>query len=111
MANLAEGIQGLVQHMRAEQQMVRDWVESQAEQQAAIQKTLDRLTDRELEVFESIGRGLSARDIGTNLGISAKTVDAHRARIREKLGFSDSSKLLRYAVRWVETDPNSSRIF
>ena len=45
MANLAEGIQGLVQHMRAEQQMVRDWVESQAGQQSAIQETLDRLTD------------------------------------------------------------------
>lgn len=45
MANLAEGIQGLVQHMRAEQQMVRDWVESQAGQQAAIQSTLDKLTD------------------------------------------------------------------
>jgi hypothetical protein len=44
MANLAEGIQGLVRNMRSEQQMMRDWVESQAEEQKAIRKTLDKLT-------------------------------------------------------------------
>jgi hypothetical protein len=44
MANLAEGIQGMVQHMRKEQQMVRDWMESQAAQQQALQETLKRLT-------------------------------------------------------------------
>ena len=43
MSNLAEGIQGLVQHMRTEQQMVREWVESQAEQQQTLNTTLDRL--------------------------------------------------------------------
>jgi hypothetical protein len=43
MANLAEGIQGMVQHMRKEQQMVRDWMESQATQQQALQETLKRL--------------------------------------------------------------------
>ena len=43
MANLAEGIQGMVQHMRKEQQMVRDWMESQSAQQAALQETLKRL--------------------------------------------------------------------
>ncbi|WP_448955662.1 flagellar motor protein MotA [Labrys neptuniae] len=43
MAQLAEGIQGLVQHMRSEQQMIRDWVESQAEQQRDIKGVLERL--------------------------------------------------------------------
>jgi hypothetical protein len=43
MVNLAEGIQGLVQHMRAEQQMVRKWVEAQAEQQDDIRKLLARI--------------------------------------------------------------------
>ena len=38
MANLAEAIQGLVHHMRTEQQMIRDWVDSQAEQQREIQQ-------------------------------------------------------------------------
>jgi hypothetical protein len=46
MANLAEGIQGLVQHMRSEQQMVRDWVENQAQQQQALQHTLERLAEQ-----------------------------------------------------------------
>ncbi len=44
MANLAEGIQGMVQHMRKEQQMVRDWMEAQSAQQQALQETLKRLT-------------------------------------------------------------------
>jgi hypothetical protein len=43
MVNLAEGIQGLVQHMRGEQHMLRSWVEAQAEQQAEIRKLLQRL--------------------------------------------------------------------
>jgi len=51
MAHLAESLQGLVQHMRGEQQMVRDWVEAQAEQQKDIKKLLERIarseTDRE----------------------------------------------------------------
>lgn len=44
MANLAEGIQGLVQHMRSEQQLMRDWVEGQASQQEAIHNVLERLS-------------------------------------------------------------------
>ena len=47
MANLAEGIQGLVKHMRSEQQMIRDWVEAQAEQQRELRKLLDRMSDSE----------------------------------------------------------------
>jgi hypothetical protein len=43
MANLAEAIQGLVHHMRAEQQLIRDWVDSQADQQREIQKLLEML--------------------------------------------------------------------
>jgi len=43
MANLADAIQGLVHHMRSEQQMIRDWVDSQAEQHREIRKLLDLL--------------------------------------------------------------------
>ena len=43
MANLAEGIQGLVQHMRSEQQVVRSWVETQAEQQREMQVLLETI--------------------------------------------------------------------
>ena len=44
MANLAEGIQGLVQHMRSEQQMIRDWVEAQAARERDLKQVLERLT-------------------------------------------------------------------
>ena len=50
MANLAEGIQGLVQHVRSEQQMMREWGEAQAEQQAEIKKLLQALTGAALKV-------------------------------------------------------------
>jgi membrane associated rhomboid family serine protease len=49
MANLAEGIQGLVQHMRQEQQMIRDWVEAQAAQQQDIRKLLERLASEHVK--------------------------------------------------------------
>jgi len=64
---------------------------------------LSRLTDRELEVFEEIGRGKATREVAEMLGISARTVDAHRAHLKKKLGLKDGSELVRYAVRWVET--------
>lgn len=57
MSNLAEGIQGLVQHMRTEQQMVREWVESQAEQQQTLNATLDRLANA-AEQDQQIEHGL-----------------------------------------------------
>jgi hypothetical protein len=48
MANLAEGVQGLVQHMRAEQQLIRDWVEAQAAREKELKHVLDRLTRERL---------------------------------------------------------------
>ena len=47
MANLAEGIQGLVQHMRSEQQMIRDWVEAQATREKELKAVLERLSSQE----------------------------------------------------------------
>ena len=49
MTNLAEGIQGLVQHMRAEQQMIRDWVEAQASREKELKDVLDRLARERVE--------------------------------------------------------------
>lgn len=68
---------------------------------------LEQLTDREFEVFELVGQGKSAHDIGKQLHISPRTVDAHRAHIREKLGLPDTPSLMRYAIRWVETGNES----
>ena len=63
---------------------------------------LERLTDREMEVFELIGQAKTNHDIARQLGISPRTLDAHRAHIREKLGFEDGNELTRHAIRWVE---------
>ena len=63
---------------------------------------LERLTDREMEVFELIGQAKSNQDIAVSLGISPRTLDTHRAHIREKLGLEDSAELTRHAIRWVE---------
>ncbi|CAN5179335.1 response regulator transcription factor [soil metagenome] len=65
---------------------------------------LDRLTDRELEVFELVGRGANVRQIAGRLQISPRTVDAHRIHIREKLGLKDAAALIRYAVSWAEVE-------
>ena len=60
------------------------------------------LSDRELEIFELIGRGKTNAQIAVQLHISPKTVDAHRTNIRSKLALPDSSSLMREAVLWVE---------
>jgi len=65
---------------------------------------LDRLTDREMEVYELIGQGKGSREVAEQLHISIRTVDAHRAHLKEKLHLKDSNALVRHAVRWVETE-------
>jgi len=58
------------------------------------------LSDRELEVFELIGRGIKPAAIATALSISTKTVERHQAAIKEKLGVSQMSELRRIAAIW-----------
>jgi DNA-binding NarL/FixJ family response regulator len=60
------------------------------------------LADRELDVFQLIGRGLSTRKIAESLGLSIKTIETYRGRIKEKLLINDGVQLLRRAMQWVE---------
>jgi DNA-binding NarL/FixJ family response regulator len=62
---------------------------------------VDRLTEREREVFELIGQGVSSRQIAARLGVSPKTVETHREHIKEKLELTTGAELARYAVEWV----------
>ncbi len=62
-----------------------------------------KLTDREFEVFQLIGRGRSTREIAQQLGLSTKTIDVHRANLKAKLDLQDTTALVRHAVRWIET--------
>lgn len=59
----------------------------------------DELTDRQVEILTLLARGKSTKEIGFDLGLSSKTVDAHRARIMERLGLNDLPSLTLYAVR------------
>jgi DNA-binding NarL/FixJ family response regulator len=65
---------------------------------------IDGLTDREREVFRCLGEGLSTKRIAEKFGLSARTVEVHRANIKRKLGCADSAQMLREAVRWVDRD-------
>jgi DNA-binding NarL/FixJ family response regulator len=63
---------------------------------------VEQLSDRELEVFEMLGRGLGTRQIAETLRVSVKTIQAYCARIKEKLNLSSATELLREAIRWNE---------
>ena len=63
----------------------------------------EQLSDRELEVFQLLGRGLSTRQIAEHLHVGFKTVQAYAARIKEKLGLANASELMREAIRWQES--------
>ena len=62
----------------------------------------DKLSDRELEILELIGKGRDVRDIAKALHISAKTVETHRAHIKEKLNLKNARQVTRFAVQWLE---------
>lgn len=59
-----------------------------------------RLTNREMEVFELIGRGIGTRSIARRLCLSVKTIETHRANIKEKLGLENATQLVAHAVRF-----------
>ena len=61
-----------------------------------------RLSDREFEVFQLIGQGKGTKEIAQHLNLSVKTVEVHRAKIKEKLSLQTATDLVRYAVRWAE---------
>ena len=63
---------------------------------------LETLSDRELEVFQLMGKGVPKREIVRQLGLGEATVDTYQARIKEKLGLRNSAELYAFAARWVE---------
>ena len=74
--------------------------------QAAVGAPLDRnpietLSNRELEVFQLIGQGLTTKQIAERLDLSPKTIETHREKIKSKLNLANSIELSRHAVQWV----------
>lgn len=66
--------------------------------------SVGQLTDREFEVFSLLGHGLPTRGIGERLHVSVKTVEAHRANIKAKLGLRTAPELVAYAARWIAAE-------
>lgn len=62
---------------------------------------VSRLSDRELEVFELLGHGLTSAEVAGRLGIRQKTVETFREKIKRKLELSNSNQLIQQAVQWV----------
>jgi DNA-binding NarL/FixJ family response regulator len=62
----------------------------------------DKLSDRELEILELIGKGRDVREIAKLLHLSPKTVETHRAHIKEKLNLANARQVARYAVQWID---------
>ena len=73
-------------------------------QNIRVKNTIEKLTDRELEVFQLIGQGYKTQDIATKLCLSIKTIDTYRIRIKEKLNLKDSSELTKIAIEWVHNN-------
>lgn len=62
------------------------------------------LTEREIEVFRLIGKGMSTSKVATRLGISSNTVSTHRKHIKEKLDLKSAAELLLFAGRWIDAE-------
>jgi DNA-binding NarL/FixJ family response regulator len=68
------------------------------------QSPVENLTDREFEVFQLIGQGMETKQLAKELHVSPKTIEVHRANIKAKLKIKSMAELIRYAVRWVESE-------
>ena len=60
------------------------------------------LSDREIQVFEMIGQGMTTREIAAKLSLSSKTVESYRKLIKTKLNLRSSAQLARRAFQWVQ---------
>jgi DNA-binding NarL/FixJ family response regulator len=81
-----------------QKRMIAEHVGANGETRSIVEK----LTDRELEVLQLIGEGMEVRDIAARLHLSAKTVEAHRAHMKEKLNMSNAREVARFAIQWVD---------
>lgn len=62
---------------------------------------MSQFTDREIQIFELIGRGLPTREVARTLGVTVKTVDTYRARLKTKLNVGSAQELRAVAARWI----------
>jgi DNA-binding NarL/FixJ family response regulator len=79
-------------------QVITKFAHRQAEGET---NAVDRLSDRELEILELIGKGKDVREIAKLLHLSPKTVETHRSHIKDKLDLKNSREVARFALQWL----------
>ena len=77
---------------------------------AAPKDPAEVLSGREMEVFELTGEGLEAKEIAARFSISPRTVDVHRANIRNKLGIQGAHELMRFSMLWAQQRQDAERM-
>jgi DNA-binding NarL/FixJ family response regulator len=105
-----EAIIGLVDAIRqvltgriyVSETMAQAVLERLGQEDTASDNPLAGLTDRELEVFDLIGRGQNTAEIAEQLGLSIKTIETYRSNIKTKLNLKDATDLIRFAATWTE---------
>jgi DNA-binding NarL/FixJ family response regulator len=103
-AKVVEAIRDLVRGVKdlyVSEQMVARILRHVARQPDPVASPMDRLSDRELEVFQRIGAGRGTREIAEELHLSVKTIETHRAHIKQKLGLKGATELVHCASHWV----------
>lgn len=81
--------------------MLQRLIDNRPEENASPVSTL---SNRELEILRMIGQGFGTGEIARELKRSVKTIEAHRANIKDKLGLKTAAELVRFAVQWVENE-------
>ena len=84
---------------RLASKMINKWVDGGSDKGGPL---VQNLTDRELQIFELIGTGLSTREIAEKLHLSIKTIESHREHIKAKLDLSTATELLKHAIQWIQ---------
>ena len=80
--------------------VVNSMAKRMSSRKSAAAEPVERLSDRELEIFRLLGQGRTPSQIAEDLRLSLKTVQAYCARAKEKFGVTSLTELLRAAIRW-----------
>jgi DNA-binding NarL/FixJ family response regulator len=85
---------------RVKSRMLHRFVQHRAD---VLISPMEKLSDREMEVFQLLGNGYGTREIANLLNLSVKTIDSYREHLKEKLGLPTGNDLVRHAIQWTKS--------